>query len=56
MGTYSMTLVPPTPDVKVATEHTQQEQKGVNMIDLHYTAISGTKVWRFMNTRSTVPA
>lgn len=55
-GTYSMTLVPPTPDVKVATEHTQQEQKGVNMIDLHYTAISGTKVWRFMNTRSTVPA
>lgn len=55
-GTYSMTLVPPSPDVKVATEHTQQEQKGVNMIDLHYTAISGTKVWRFMNTRSTVPA
>lgn len=56
LGTYSMTLVPPSSDIKVATEHTQQEQKGVNMIDLHYTAISGTKVWRFMNTRSTVPA
>ena len=55
-GTYSMTLVPPSSDIKVATEHTQQEQKGINMIDLHYTSISGTKVWRFMNTRSTVPA
>lgn len=54
-GSYSMTLVPPE-GVKVATEHTQQEQKGINMINLHYTSIAGTKVWRFMNTRSSVPA
>ena len=55
-GQYSMTLVPPSPDIKIATEHTQQEQKGINMINLLYTAVAGTKVWRFMNTRSTVPA
>lgn len=55
-GTFSMTLVPPSSDVKVATEHTQQEQKGINMINLHYADVAGTKVWRFLNTRSTVPA
>ena len=55
-GQYSMTLVPPSPDIKIATEHTQQEQKGINMINLLYTAVAGTKVWRIMNTRSTVPA
>ena len=55
-GQYSMTLVPPSPDIKIATEHTQQEQKGINMINLLYTAVAGTRVWRFMNTRSTVPA
>lgn len=55
-GTFSTTLVPPASDIKIATEHTQQEQKGINMINLHYTQIAGTKVWRFMNTRSTIPA
>lgn len=55
-GTYSMTLVPPSADVKIATEHTQQEQKGINMINLLYTSVAGAKVWRFMNTRSTIPA
>ena len=55
-GQYSMTLVPPTADVKIATEHTQQEQKGINMINLLYTSVAGAKVWRFMNTRSTIPA
>lgn len=54
-GQYSMTLVPPSADVKVATEHTQQEQKGINMINLLYTSVAGAKVWRFMNTRSTIP-
>lgn len=51
-GSYSMTLVPPSSDVKIATEHTQAETKGMNMINLHYSDVSGAKVWRFMNTHS----
>ena len=55
-GEYSMTLIPPSADVKVATEHTQRETAGLNMIDLHYTSINGTKLWRFLNTHSSLPA
>lgn len=55
-GEYSMTLTPPSDDVKIATEHTQKETAGINMIDLHYTALAGTKIWRFMNTHSSIPA
>ena len=54
-GTYSTQLTTPGNDIKVATEHTQPETKGINMIDLHYTAVAGSKVWRFMNTHSTIP-
>lgn len=54
-GTFSSTLVVPE-GVKVATEHTQAETAGINMVDLHYTAIGGLEVWRFMNTHSTIPA
>ena len=54
-GEYSMTLTPPSSDVKIATEHTQKETKGINMIDLHYTYINGVKLWRFMNTHSSIP-
>lgn len=54
-GSFSSTLVPPSSDVKVATEHTQAESKGINMVDLHYTSIGGVKCWRFMNTHSTLP-
>lgn len=54
-GEYSMTLVPPSADVKIATEHTQKETAGINMIDLHYTFINGVKLWRFMNTHSSIP-
>ncbi|MBQ9613955.1 MAG: hypothetical protein IJV14_15430 [Lachnospiraceae bacterium] len=53
---YSMTLIPPSEDVKVASEHSQAETKGINMINLHYTAVAGAKVWRFMNTHSSIPA
>lgn len=53
-GSYSMTLLPPE-RVKIATEHTQAESKGMNMIDLHYLNIDGVKLWRFMNTHSTIP-
>lgn len=53
-GSYSSTLVPPE-GVKVATEHTQAETKGMNMVNLHYSSVGGAKVWRFMNTHSTIP-
>lgn len=54
-GEYSMTLTPPDSSVKIATEHTQKETAGINMIDLHYTCIDGVKLWRFMNTHSSIP-
>ena len=54
-GAYSMTLTPPE-NVKIATEHTQKETAGVNMINLHYTVVDGIKIWRFMNTHSGIPA
>ena len=55
-GSYSSTLTPPSSDVKVATQHTQAETEGINMVDLHYSAVAGAKVWRFMNTHSTFTA
>ena len=54
-GSFSSTLVVPE-GVKVATEHTQAETKGMNMVDLHYTSVGGVKLWRFMNTHSSIPA
>ena len=54
-GEYSMTLVPPSPDIKIATEHTQKETAGINMINLHYTVIDDVKIWRFLNTHSSIP-
>ena len=53
-GSYSMTLIPPE-GVKVATEHTQAESAGMNTVDLHYMCIDGVKLWRFMNSHSTIP-
>ena len=53
-GKYSMTLTPPE-GVKIATEHTQAEDTGFNLIDLHYMCIDGVKMWRFMNTHSSIP-
>ena len=55
-GSYSSTLVPLDPEVKIATEHTQKETAGMNMIDLHYLCVGGAKIWRFMNTHSSIPA
>ena len=55
-GAYSMTLTPQADDIKIATEHTQKETAGVNMINLHYTVVDGVKIWRFMNTHSSIPA
>ena len=55
-GSFSSTLVPIDDTVKIATEHTQAETAGFNMIDLHYMCIDGVKIWRFMNTHSSIPA
>lgn len=53
-GSFSSTLTVPE-GVVVATQHTQAETEGFNMVDLHYQAIDGVKIWRFMNTHSTIP-
>lgn len=53
-GYFSSTLIVPE-GVKVATEHTQAETKGFNMVDLHYQSVAGMKIWRFMNTHSSIP-
>ena len=53
-GSFSMTLTVPE-GVKIATEHTQSESAGFNLIDLHYMFIDGVKMWRFMNTHSSIP-
>lgn len=54
-GEYSMALTPPSADVKVGTEHTQKETKGLNSIVLHYNYVTDKKVWRFLNTHTTIP-
>ena len=53
-GSFSMTLTVPE-GVKIATEHTQAESAGFNLIDLHYMKIDEVKMWRFMNTHSSIP-
>lgn len=54
-GSFSSTLQVPE-GVKVATEHTQAETAGLNMVDLHYSNVGGVKIWRFLNTHSSIPA
>ena len=54
-GSFSSTLVVPE-GVKVATEHTQPETKGMNTVDLHYSTAGEVKIWRFLNTHSSIPA
>jgi len=54
-GSFSSTLLPEDETVKIATEHTQAETAGMNMVDLHYQSVAGVKLWRFMNTHSTIP-
>ena len=54
-GSFSTTLIPRDPEAVVETEHTQVESAGINMVNLHYSSVGGAKVWRFMNTHSTLP-
>lgn len=51
-NTYSATLIPPSSDVKIATDNTVKQTKGVNVIDLHYMDVYDSKVWRMVNTHS----
>lgn len=53
-STYSMTLTPESDDVKAATDATQGQTAGVNIIDLHYADVAGAKLWRMVNTHSSV--
>ena len=54
-GSFSSTLLPQDETVKVATEHTQAETAGMNMVDLHYMSVGGVKIWRFLNTHTNIP-
>lgn len=54
-GSFSSTLTVPE-GVKVATEHTQAETKGINMVHLDYTSTGNVKIWRFLNTHASIPA
>ena len=53
---YSMTLTPPSTDVKAATDATPKQNAGINIIDLHYANVAGSKVWRLINTHYTYTA
>ena len=53
---YSMTLTPQTSDVKAATDATPKQTAGINIIDLHYANVAGSKVWRLINTHFTYAA
>ena len=54
-GSFSSTLLPADPTVKIGTEHTQAESAGMNMVDLHYMSVGGVKIWRFINTHTNIP-
>lgn len=49
---YSTTLIPPSGGVKIASDSTPAQSKGINILDLHYNAVGGAKVWRLVNTHS----
>lgn len=51
-STFSMTLTPESDDVKAATDTTQSQTGGVNIVDLHYANVAGAKIWRMINTHS----
>ena len=51
-----MTLTPPSTDVKAATDATPKQNAGINIIDLHYANVAGSKVWRLINTHYTYKA
>ena len=51
-GAYSMTLTPESSDVRAATDATQSQTGGVNIVDLHFADVAGAKIWRMVNTHS----
>lgn len=49
---YSTTLVPQDEGIKVATDTTPSQTKGINALMLQYASVGGAKVWRLINTHS----
>ena len=49
---YSTTLVPQDEGIKVATDTTPSQTKGINALMLQYASAGGAKVWRLINTHS----
>lgn len=55
-GATSITLVPESSDVKVATAGASAAiSAGVNVVDLQYTFLDGTKLWTMANVHTTIP-
>ncbi len=56
-GSGSITLIPEATGVKAGTAGASAAiTAGVNVVDLHYTDISGTKLWTLANVHSNIPA
>lgn len=56
-GSYSLTLVPPSDAVKIASNGITSFTAGIDVTDLHYSNVGGVEAWRATNTHSnfTVP-
>ena len=54
-NSYSVTLLPTDPSVKIGTATTQNQTAGVNIIDLQYTDVDDIKMWTLLNTHSNIP-
>lgn len=50
-ATYSCTLTLPE-GVKAGTTTTQSQTAGINVIDLHYVSVDGSKTWQLINTHT----
>jgi hypothetical protein len=55
-GSYSCTLLPSDTTAKIGTTHTQAQSAGINVIDLQYSNVGGSKLWTLLNTHSNIPA
>ena len=55
-NTYSITLLPTDPSVKIGTATTQAQSAGINVVDLQYTDVDDIQMWTLLNTHSNLPA
>lgn len=54
-NSYSTTLLFPSDEVKAGTASTQAQNAGINVVDLHYTNVDGSKLWTLLNSHSNIP-